>query len=105
MKKVREEFKDDKDVVFIAVQTVFEGFGTNTVARGKETLKKFDLDIPLGQSGGSGKRSKLMTNYRTRGTPWTIIIGADGKVLIDGFRVNAAEAIKLIEKDRKKKAK
>ena len=105
LKKVQEKYADDKDVVFVAIQTVFEGFSTNTVAKGEATLKKFKLDIPLGYSGSKANPSKLMRNYRTRGTPWTIIIGKDGKVLADGFRIDTNQAIKLIEKDQKTTAK
>jgi thiol-disulfide isomerase/thioredoxin len=101
MREVREHFKGDQDVVFLAIQTVFEGYGTNTMTNGLRALKKFDLDIPLGLSGAEAKPSKLMRSYRTRGTPWTIIIGSDGKVLTDGFRVGAEEAIALIEKSKK----
>ena len=97
MKSVRKEFADDDGVVFLAVQTVFEGHGTNTMERGLETLKKFDLDIPLGLSGSKERPSRLMRSYKTRGTPWTIIIGKDGNVLSNGFRIDADEAIKLIK--------
>ena len=101
LKAVQKRFKNDKDVVFVAVQTVFEGHETNTMARGLATLKKFGLKIPLGLSGSKAKPSKLMRQYRTRGTPWTIIIDKGGKVVSNGFRVDADEAIALIEKSTK----
>lgn len=100
MKKVREKYAGSDDVVFLAVQTVFEGYHANTMANGAKALKKFGLDIPLGLSGTKGKPSNLMRNYKTRGTPWTIVIGKDGKVLTDGFHVNAEEAIASIEKGK-----
>ena len=39
-----------------------------------------------------------MRNYRTRGTPWTIIIGTDGKVTFNAFRIRPDDAIQRINK-------
>lgn len=97
LKKVKEHYKDNDDVVFLAVQTVFEGFSTNTHTRGMEVVtEKFKLDIPVGHSGSKAKPSKLMRNYKTRGTPWTIIIGPDGVQRYGEFHIKPDQAIKLI---------
>ena len=95
--ELQKRFKNSKDVEFIAVQTAFEGFSTNTFARAKETAKKYKLKIPVGHSGGNNRRSELMKNYRTGGTPWTIIIDKNGIVRFNDFHIKADQAEKLIK--------
>ncbi len=84
-------------MAFLAVQTVFEGHKSNTFERGKQVLEKFKLDIPFGQDGAPGVRSGVMRDYKTRGTPWTIIIDPDGIIRYSNFHIQPAEAIKLID--------
>jgi len=97
LKKAINNFKGEKDVSFVAVQTVFEGASVNTPARAWSTAKKYDLKIPVGHSGDEKTSPPLMRNYRTGGTPWTIIIGRNGKVRYNDFHIEPAAAIKLIE--------
>ncbi len=98
LKKVNEHYAEREDVAFLAVQTVFEGFSTNTHKRGIQIVtEKFGLDIPVGQSGSKDNPSKLMRNYQTRGTPWTIIIGPDGVLRYGDFHIKSEQAIKLID--------
>jgi len=85
-------------VRFVAVQTVFEGHGTNTKAAALESVARHGLsDIALGHDAGS--RPTIMTDYRTGGTPWTVLIGPgpDRIVLDDGFRLDAKDIVDLIE--------
>jgi thiol-disulfide isomerase/thioredoxin len=98
LKKVSEHFAGNDDVAFIAIQTVFEGFKANTPARLAPIAKKFDLEIPFGQSGRKGLPSPLMRAYRTRGTPWTIIIDREGTVRYGDFHLKPEQGIELVEK-------
>lgn len=99
LKQVEKRFHDDDDVVFIAVQTVFEGFGTNTAEAALEDVEEFGLDIPMGHDAGPDNRhSTLMTRYRSGGTPWTVIIDPEGIVQFNGFRIQAKEATALIDR-------
>ncbi|MEE9264378.1 MAG: TlpA disulfide reductase family protein [Vicinamibacteria bacterium] len=98
LKKVKEAFKNDGNVAFVTMQTVFEGFHVNTKENGLATLRKFALDLPMAMSGSPEKRSTIMSWYRTRGTPWTVIIGPDGKVAWNGFHIRPEEAVALIRK-------
>lgn len=92
-----KEFRDDPDVRFVAVQTVFEGFGTNTPEAARKIVERYKLEsIPVGQSGAKGTRSKIMADYRTRGTPWTVIIAPDGTVNYNDFHIEPDAAAKLI---------
>lgn len=98
LQKLVKHYEKDSEVQFAAVQTVFEGFGANTVARGHTCARKFDLEIPFGHSGKRGEVSRLMQRYRTGGTPWTIIIGKGRKVRFNDFRIDRAQAIRLIDR-------
>jgi thiol-disulfide isomerase/thioredoxin len=102
LQKVSTHFKDDKAVQCIAIQTVFEGFGTNTSEKALAVAKKYKLTgIPVGHSGSKEKRSAIMSGFKTRGTPWTIIIGKDGIVKYNDFHIKPEAAIKLIDKLKK----
>ena len=96
LQKAIEHFKGDKEVAFVAVQTVFEGFSSNTLKRAGETAERYHLDIPIGHSGSEGRFSALMRNYRTGGTPWTIIIDKQGVVRFNGFQIEAEDAIHVL---------
>lgn len=83
-------------VRFVAIQTVFEGHDTNTADAAVGSVTRHGLtDIALGHD--SGHPPTIMADYRTGGTPWTVIIGPDRTVLAEGFEVDASAAIDLIE--------
>ena len=98
LKEVSDHFKGDDEVAFVVMQTVFEGFSANTPEKARAVARKYDLEhLPFAQSGTRERESDIMKSYRTRGTPWTIIIGPDGKVAYNDFHIKAAEAIELID--------
>lgn len=105
LQKVMTAFEGDDNVVFIAVQTTFEGFATNTFERGKEIARQYDLDIPIGFSGSPEQPSELMRNYQTRGTPWTVIVGQAGIVQYNNFHIEDEVAIDMINYLKTRKAK
>ncbi len=97
LQALKKEFADDPGVEFAAVQTVFEGFSTNTVAAAKRIVARYKLqDIPVGQSGTPEKRSAVMRDFKTRGTPWTVVIDQKGKVVFEGFHLKPEPAKKLL---------
>ena len=102
LQAAQQHFRDDDDVFFVAIQTVFEGFSSNTANRGRSVLQDFDLQIPLAQDEGDRGPSTFMRNYRTGGTPWTVIIDPDGKVRFNGFQIGGQQAIQLIDQLRPK---
>ena len=97
LKALIDQYQGNDEVAFVAVQTVFEGYGTNTPAKAKSTGERYDLDIPIGHSGSTGKPSRLMRSYRTGGTPWTIIIDRDGVVRYNDFHVTPERGSKIID--------
>ena len=83
-------------VRFIAVQTVFEGYDENTEEAARESMERHGLsDIALGLDAPSPPT--IMAEYRTGGTPWTVLIGPDRTVLADGFQIDAEAATEAIE--------
>ena len=81
----------------MAVQTTFEGYSFNTFEKGKATMARYGLSMPMGQSGGDDAMSPLMRAYRTGGTPWTIIIDKSGVVRFNDYFVTTQRAISVID--------
>lgn len=91
-------FRDASDVAFVAVQTVFEGFEVNTAGKAEEVARRYDLKIPVGHDPGpNNSGSVVMRNYRTGGTPWTVIIGKDGFVHFNEFHASTGPTCQLID--------
>ena len=91
LKKMIQALKGNENVVFIAIQTVFEGHHENTFDKMLETQKKYDLKIPFGHDAGDdGKsRSNFMQNYQTGGTPWFVFIDQNDSVIFADFHLKA----------------
>ncbi len=97
LKKISEALKDNPKVVFAGIQTVFEGFSTNTVDKVRETQLQYDLQIPMGHNPGShGVSPSTMSSYRTGGTPWMILINPQHYVVYNEFNINADKAIQFL---------
>jgi thiol-disulfide isomerase/thioredoxin len=103
LQKLSEHYKNDKDVAFVAIQTVFEGYSHNTIEAAKKIIKDYKLTMPVGHSGMDGFRSKFMQNYTTGGTPWTIIVDRDGNIRFSNFHLKVDQAISMIEYLKKEK--
>lgn len=98
LKAVLEQISDSADVAFVAIQTVFEGFASNTLASAHEVAKRHGLDIPFGHDPGpNNSGSTVMRNYRSGGTPWTVVIEQNGVVRYNDFHANADEMVQLIK--------
>jgi len=97
LQKLVKHYQKNPDVAFIAVQTVFEGYSTNTAARARKTMKQYKLTIPVGHVGRAGSPNPLMRDYRTGGTPWAIIIDPQGVVRYNDFHITPQAAIALID--------
>ena len=100
LEKMVEALKDNDEVVFFALQTVFEGESVNTKAKMLETQKKYDLPIPFGHDTGSNatrNRSSTMYNYRTGGTPWFIFIDQNDTVVFNDFHLDMEETIAYLK--------
>lgn len=84
----------------MAVQTVFEGYGFNSDAKLRKNQQKWDLKIPMAHAPGNQQTHAvplIMRNYRSGGTPWTVIINQNGTVMYNHFHIEAEQAVVLIE--------
>ena len=100
LKKLTEIFKDNNEVVFVGVQTVFEGYSTNTKDKLRENQIKYELKIPMAHAPGNPQTHEIppiMRDYRSGGTPWTVIIDQSGKVVYNNFHLDVQPAAELIE--------
>lgn len=99
LQKMVEGLKGNDTIVFIAIQTVFEGHESNTFEKMVETQKRYDLKIPFGHDiANDGKSlSNIMTNYNTGGTPWFIWIDKHDNVVFSDFHLNPDVAIEFLK--------
>ena len=99
LKKMSAALKDNPNVTFTAIQTVFEGAHANTYQRLLEIQEEYALDIPFGHNTPEeGERlPSTMKGYKTGGTPWFILIDQNGKVIFNDFHLNADKAIEYLK--------
>ena len=99
MQKTLAHYRDNAGIVFLSVQTVFEGFDANTADQVVPTMKKYELeDIPAGHDAGDkGSGSEMMHRYHSGGTPWIVIIDRKGVVRFNSFSLPPARAIPFID--------
>jgi hypothetical protein len=83
-----------------AIQTVFEGSDVNTFDRLRDNQRRYGLHVPFGhavaESGSANAAPAIMEAYRSGGTPWFVVIGPDGRVLYDGFRLDAESLVETL---------
>ena len=78
---------------------MFEGYNHNTRDKLRRNQLKYDLKIPMAHAPGnqlSHEIPGIMRSYRTGGTPWAVIIDPSGLIVYNGFHIEAANAIGLI---------
>lgn len=99
LKKMVEALQDNKNVVFLAIQTVFEGHHENTFEKIVETQKQYDLKIPFGHDAGDDGKSisNVMKHYQTGGTPWFLFIDKHDNVVFSDFHLNPEAAIEVLK--------
>ena len=82
------------------MQTVFEGYGVNSEDKLRENQLKYDLKIPMAHAPGNPQTHRIpeiMRKYRSGGTPWTVIIDPEGRVVYNQFHIDANPAAELIK--------
>lgn len=97
LQKFQQQFANDDDVAFVAVQTTFEGHAQNGGDKLLPTAERYGLRIPFGQSEGSSGTPEIMYKYRTGGTPWVVLIDKQGRVVFNDFHIDPAGAIEAIK--------
>lgn len=98
LKNLVNKYQGNDDIVFLAIQTTFEGFLDNTPDKLQVTAEKFDLKIPFGHNIKAPGFPGISGAYKPGGTPWWVIINREGIVEYNGFVLNEEEAIKGFDK-------
>lgn len=93
-----KRYEGNDDIVFLAVQTTFEGFLDNTPDKLALAAKKFELPIPIGHIAKVPNFPGVSGSYKPGGTPWWVIIDRQGIVEYNGFILNEEEAVKGFDK-------
>lgn len=99
LKRFSDAFWQNPKVAIAAIQTVFEGFSSNTVEDVRKLQVKYRLPITMGHDPGNANdsgRPQTMQKYRTGGTPWLILIAPDGRVVFNSFHVNTDKLIEFV---------
>ncbi len=97
-----EAFADHPKVAIAGIQTVFEGFSTNTVEDVRKNQLRYELPIVMGHDPGDpdgDHRPATMRDYRTGGTPWIIMINPEGQVVYNYFHINTEKLIAYIRSE------
>ena len=99
LKRMVDSLKENENVIFLAVQTVFEGHHANTFEKMVELQKRFDIQIPFGHDAGDDGKSmsNIMQNYKTGGTPCFIFIDKDDYVVYSDFHFYPKTAIEFLK--------
>ncbi len=99
LQKLVTTFIHKSNIEIICIQTVFEGFETNTQDRLRETQLHYKLPIIMGHDPGEPGGLVLPSTMRifgTKGTPWVIIVNPDGEVTFSDFRINVNNLINML---------
>lgn len=93
------EFHNHPKVAIAGIQTVFEGFSTNTQDAVRELQLEYELPILMGHDAGDPEGFRTpdtMLKYRTGGTPWIILIDPEGIVAFNDFQVSTPRLIEFM---------
>jgi thiol-disulfide isomerase/thioredoxin len=103
--KMAAAFAGEPRVVNVALQTVFEGFGSNGADKVRSTQLRYLLPIVFGHDPGNGPRAPAggtMVRFRSGGTPWHVVVDPKGLVVFNGFSLNPDQAIEIIRAQLRK---
>ncbi len=102
VKKVSDALSDNPNVVFAGIQTVFEGYGVNSIDKAREIQVQYKLNFPVSHDAGvNNSGSNTMRDYRTGGTPWMILINPERTVVFNDFGLDADKAITFLTTETK----
>ncbi len=90
----------DTQAGFAVVQTVFEGGDVNTFDRLPETQQRYGLALPFGhaEATGGALAPAVMTDYRSGGTPWFVVIAPGGRVVFNDYQLDPKGIITAVSR-------
>jgi tetratricopeptide (TPR) repeat protein len=67
-------------LAFVAIQTAFGQFETNTPEAVAEMAKTHKIAFPFGHAGEEGSPPQVLYRYKAKGTPWLVLIDRKGVI-------------------------
>ena len=93
MKKIVDNMQG-KNFGFAVIHTAFDDDPQNSQERIREMQIKYDLKVPFGHDPKNGEAyPTFMQDYRTRGTPFFIVIDPNNQVIFADFSLSADKLI------------
>ncbi len=82
------------NVGFAVIHTAFDDDPSNSQDRVREMQLKYDLKIPFGHDPKVGTQyPTFMQDYRTRGTPFFVVLNPENEIIFGDFNINADKVI------------
>jgi len=98
MQRLEDKYWQEEDVVFLYIQTVFEGHSTNTWDEGLGDLDAYGIQGPYGfDPSGPSQRPATMSMFDTGGTPYSVVINRRGKTKLSDFTPDQERLEAVIE--------
>ena len=98
MKTIYEGLKD-KDVGLAVIHTAFDDDPRNSQDKVAELQAEFKLPIPFGHDPKvNGAYPTFMSDYRTRGTPYFIVLDPKNEIIFSDFRIDANKVVEVLGK-------
>jgi len=96
MKTIYDGLKDTS-VGMAVIHTAFDDDPRNSQDKVAEMQKKYDLPIPFGHDPKVGDAyPTFMSDYKTRGTPFFIILDPENKIIFADFRPDANKVVEVL---------
>ncbi len=98
MKTIYNGLKD-KGVGMAVIHTAFDDDPQNSQDKVPEMQTKYDLPIPFGHDPKvGGQYPTFMQDYKTRGTPYFIILNPENEIIFSDFRPDANKVVEVLGK-------
>ena len=90
-----------KGFSFAVIHTAFDDDPQNSQDKVREMQLKYELKVPFGHDPKNGSQyPTFMQDYRTRGTPFFIIINPENKIVFGDFSLDADKLISAFSQDQ-----
>lgn len=87
----------ESNIGFAVIHTAFDDDPQNSQDRIREMQIKYDLKIPFGHDPKVGAQyPTFMQDYKTRGTPFFIVINPNNEIVFGDFNIDADKVINAL---------
>jgi len=92
----RQAAEQSAPLAFVAIQTAFGQFETNTPEAVAEMAETHKIAFPFGHAGEKDSPPHVLYRYKAKGTPWLILIDREGVIRKSGHKVAGQELVDKI---------